>query len=217
MTTPEDAVRRYLNYLVDPSSAVDPESVKAAEVQLAAAADPIEKIRAHAALEKARSGDAGSLQLLFINNARTWAQTEGIPFKSFREVGVPIDVLEAAGLTEGKNRGKTTGGKVRKRAPKVSIQDIVDWMVKQNKPFTTADIQSGVGGSPATVKKAIDQLLAAKKLRNLGVNAEHQNRGRAPFMYTTSFESPTRGGSKASTETKTVRTRTKGEPIAASA
>jgi hypothetical protein len=193
MTTPEEAVRRYLVSLTDPESLLDSDAIAEAEKMYEDSEDPIEKVRAHAALKKARTGDQAGARLGFINNARKWAQEEQIPFDAFRQLGVPHDVLEAAGLVDAK--GKKKGGsnlKVRKRAAKVSISDISEWMLQQDKPFTTSDIASSIGGSPATIKKAIDELTARKQIRNLGVDNDHTARGRAPFVYTTVKEAANR-------------------------
>lgn len=186
-------MRRYLVCLTDPTSLLDPEAIADAEKQVATATDPIEKVRAHAALQRARSGDEVAARFEFINNARTWALKEQIPFDAFRQLGVPSDVLEAAGLVEAKVRKKSgSNGKIRQRAQKVAISDISAWMLRQGKPFTTGEIAMSIGGSPATIKKAIDELTALRKIRNIGVDTNHQARGRAPFLYTVVKEEPTK-------------------------
>lgn len=186
MSSAEESVRRYLVYLNDRDSVIDPDAVAEAEENLANATDPIEKMRAHSALQKARTGDEAGIRLAFITNAKSWALAEDIPFHAFKELGVPVDVLEAAGLLESRGGRKRPGAvvKTRQRAPKVAIPEITTWILRQNKPFTTADIAAGAGGSPATIKKAIEELTRKRKIRNLGVDPDHQNRGRAPFIYT---------------------------------
>lgn len=191
MTTPEDAVRRYLVYLTDPSSLVDEDAVAEAEGTLQAASDPIEKVRAHAALQKARTGDETGARYAFITHAKAWATEEQIPFSAFRELGVPNDVLEAAGLVDARSRRRGAPGvKVRKRAPKVSISELSAWMLQQSKPFTTADVTNQIGGSPATIKKALDELTGKKKLRNLGPASDWTARGRAPYLYSVASAAP---------------------------
>src|SRR5688500_1460559 len=94
----ESAVRRYLVFLKDPSTLVDGAKVRELQARADAAEDPIERLRATAALHKARNPDASGVRDGFVRHAREWAESNGIPVSAFREFGIPADVLRAAGL-----------------------------------------------------------------------------------------------------------------------
>ena len=91
---PEDAVRKYLMYLNDPGSLQDADAVAAATAAVAAATDPIDKLRALAALESAQDVDPQACREAFLLHAKTWADAEGISAKAFLELGVPAADLE---------------------------------------------------------------------------------------------------------------------------
>src|SRR4051794_29155852 len=97
--SPENAVRRYLAWIDDPSSAVHQDAVDAAEAAFASAADPIDRLHAAAAREKARAADVEALAANFVIHAKGYADAEGIPVEAFRALKVPDDVLAAAGFT----------------------------------------------------------------------------------------------------------------------
>jgi hypothetical protein len=175
----------YLQYLADPSKLVDPASVKKLESDVDKAKDPIEKLRALAALERARSVDGAMYEEAFIRSARAWAEAEGIPLGAFRSMGVPEAVLNRAGFESARRRGRTArrGAGRSGRAKSTSAEAIQQWVLSHTGAFTLSDVQEGVGGSPATIKKAIDELISAEKLVNLGPVSEHIGRGRAPYHY----------------------------------
>jgi hypothetical protein len=50
-------------------------------------------------------------------------------------------------------------------------------------PFVLSDVMSGVGGSPATIRKAVDELVEAGQVTRLGPVPDHSGRGRAPVRY----------------------------------
>jgi hypothetical protein len=163
--TREAAVRMYLQYLADPSSLVDADSVRTLEDAVHAATDPVEKLKAIA--------------------AKAWADSEGIPGSAFRSMGVPGDVLTRAGFGGGRRtKSPRKAGTARVgRAKSTNIGAIQAWVLASDGPFTSADVQRSVGGSAATIKKAIDALTDAGEVENLGPVTGHSARGRAPFHY----------------------------------
>ncbi len=176
----------YLQYLADPTKLVDATSVKKLENDADKAKDPIDKLKAIAALERARSVDGSVYEEAFIRNARPWAEAEGIPLAAFRTMGVPDAVLNRAGFSDVRRRGRTPAkrGTTRSgRARSTSAEAIQSWVLATSGPFTLADVQHSIGGSPATIKKAIDELIETGKLQNLGPIADHHGRGRAPYHY----------------------------------
>ena len=129
MTDPvaEDAVRRYLAWVDDPSSLVDAEAVAAAEAALASATDPIDKLHAAAELERVRVGDPSALRAAFVGHARDYAAQADIPVQAFRALGVGDDVLAEAGFALPSSRGRrgpASGSAPRAQGPRVRAPQI---------------------------------------------------------------------------------------------
>ena len=59
-TSPEAAVRRYLSWIDDPRSVIDEEAVARADAAFASASDPIDRLHAAAARERAKSAAGAS-------------------------------------------------------------------------------------------------------------------------------------------------------------
>lgn len=175
----------YLQYLADPSSLVDTDSVRNLEDAVDKATDPVEKLKAITALERASTQDGSEYEAAFVREAKAWADSEGIPGSAFRSMGVPGDVLTRAGFGGGRrSKGPRKAGAPRVgRAKSTNIGAIQAWVLASDGPFTSADVQRGVGGSAATIKKAIDALADAGDVENLGPVTGHSARGRAPFHY----------------------------------
>ncbi|MGI8939265.1 MAG: hypothetical protein ACR2JF_13840 [Iamia sp.] len=186
-TTPEAAVRRYLLWLEDPASLVDEEAVARAEAAVAAAGDPLARLHALADLEHAREADADAVTEDFVSQAKAYSDAESIPVAAFRSAGVPDDVLRKAGFDvgrKGRRSSSRSGGGGRSRAPQVSIEELKAATLRLPKQFTLADVATEAGGgSPQTVRKAVDEMISAGKARNLGPKQDHHGRGRAPTLY----------------------------------
>lgn len=189
---PESAVRRYLAWLDDPSSAVDQDAVARAEAALAAASDPIDRLHAAAARERARAADASSITSAFVRSARGYAEAEGIPVEAFRALGVPDDVLAEAGFAVPASRGRrgpaSSGARRARpsgpRAPQISVATIKGVAEQMPKQFTLAQLaEAAGGGSPVTVRKAVDELIAEGRAAKIGPDANHSGPGRAPTIY----------------------------------
>jgi hypothetical protein len=184
----EVAVRRYLDFLADPSSIVDKARIASLEAELAAAKDTMTKLHTHAALEKARNADGDAVRSLFVKHARAYAATHDLPASAFRSVGVSEIALVEAGFDLGHGRLKTKAGKAalpagRQRAPKVSKASIEAHILSIGGSFTLNDVMSGVGGSIGTVNTVVKELVAAGKVKQLGPDANHSGRGRSPIRY----------------------------------
>lgn len=187
-TSPEDAVRRYLQWLEDPASLVDDDAVARAEAAVASAPDPLARLHALADLEHAHEADADAVTEDFVAHAKGYAEAESIPVAALQASGVPDDVLRRAGFEVGGRRRGSSGGSRRggggTRAPKVSIEELKAATLRLPKQFTLADVASEAGGgSPQTVRKAVDEMIADGKVRNLGPKQDHHGRGRAPTVY----------------------------------
>lgn len=183
----EEAVRIYLQYLADPDKLIDHAAIKKLQAEADRAKDPVDRLRALAALERAKAVDGSYFEEGFVQVARQWAEDESVPVSAFREMGVPEDVLARAGLDGARRRtsrssAKRSGGRAP-RAKATSTEAIQQWVLSTGDTFTLADVQRSVGGSPATIKKAIDELIAEGQVVNMGPVPDHEGRGRAPYHY----------------------------------
>jgi hypothetical protein len=68
----------------------------------------------------------------------------------------------------------------------VPVEDIKAFVLDLKRTFILTDIMSGVGGSQATVRKAIDELIEAGQIEKLGPVPGYSGRGRAPVQYSRS-------------------------------
>jgi len=183
----EDTVRQYLKYLEDPTTLVDQNLVDKLAAKVAKTKDPIDKLRALAELERAKAFDGSALEEAFIRDTRAWADAEGITLGAFREMGVPDEILAQAGFDELRRRSRARRGSAGGRSGRgrsTSAEAVQAWVLSTKEAFTLADIQRELGGSPATIKKAVNELIAGGRLTNLGPMQHHSGRGRSPFQYT---------------------------------
>jgi hypothetical protein len=182
----ELAIRRYLQWLSDPSSIVDSAAIDAAEQTARQTTDVIEKLKALSRAEHLRSGDSASVRTAFLQHARSWGETHEISAASWIRLGVPPEVLREAGITGNRAavRPSTIAGP-RPKASGVTIGAITAHVASLTDPFVLTDIAESVGGSPMTVRKAIDQLVDDGTVRRLGPDPQHSGRGRAPIRYQT--------------------------------
>jgi hypothetical protein len=177
--TPEAAVRLYLMYLEDPSKLVDAATVERLRGEVEKAKDPIDRLRAIAALERAQATDEGTYKYDFIKHAKGWADAEGVPASAFRQLGVPDDVIVAAGLDGRRRRGRARAAAPaapRTRRPAVRAEQLEEGILGLEGPFTTKDVMDRVGGSPLTVRSAIERLEAQGRVERAGERAGMRGR-----------------------------------------
>lgn len=172
----ESAVRRYMAFLADPDSARDGDAIAAAEADLAKAKDPIDALRAEAALERARTADGSELRAAFVRHARSWAQREGISAAAFRNQNVPEEDLVAAGIVDA---GK--GRRSRGRAPRLDVDEVAGKLPKGT--FTLRDFAEAIDREPGTARRYVQQLVDRGTVTDLGDDPNHDGRGRAPRLY----------------------------------
>lgn len=198
---PETAVRRYLQFVEDPSTARDEALLGRLRHQLASATDPIEKLKLIAQIEQAEQADGEAIRTAFVRHARAWADEHGVTVSAFRQLGVSDIALAEAGFDLGFARRSAPrparAGSPRTGSPGVgrgpagpsgsrtrgSADDIRSWMLAHESGFTLAQAMAGAGGSLGTVKKVVDDLVAVGQIRNLGADPDHRGRGRAPHRY----------------------------------
>jgi hypothetical protein len=186
----EGAVRLYLLYLEDPSKLRDESEIQRKTQAVLDAEDPIDKLKALADLERVAKVDEEPLRKGFVEHAKAWAEPQGIPVTAFRELQVPDEVLREAGFdvpaTSPRRRrggGAPASNDGRQRAKAVPVEDIKSYVLQQTGTFVLTDVMNGVGGSPATVRKAVDDLVESGQVERLGPVPDYQGRGRAPIQY----------------------------------
>jgi len=183
--TAEAAIRSYLLFLEDPAKIIDHEFIEPLQHKAEAATDPIDRLIAYAELERALGSVDSTYRLDFILHAKSWATAHNVGPTAFRRLGVKDEVLRSAGLLPDDPR---RGRKVRTaEAPSgrssVSVETIKSHVRSLHGRFTLGDIQSSVGGSPMTVRKGVQELIAAGEVTRLGPMPDWSGRGRAPIVF----------------------------------
>jgi len=181
-TKPEDAVRNYMLYLDDPRQLIDADEVEKATKDVAGAIDPIDKLKAFAALDAATNMDEAPLREGFVAHAKAWSEEAGVPWKAFTDLKVPPEVLRAAGFDITVSRPKL-GGAARLRAKAVPVEAVKAHVLTLTKPFQLAEVIEAIGSSQATVRGALDELVASGQVEKLGPTPDYTGRGRAPHLY----------------------------------
>lgn len=186
---PEGAVRLYLLFLEDPNKLRDETEIQKKTQAVLDAKDPIEKLKALSELERVAKVHEAPLRDAFVEHAKAWAEAAGIPVSAFRELQVPDEVLREAGFDvpvsarRGRRGRAASDGATRQRAKAVPVDEIKGHVLDLKGTFVLADIQSAIGGSPATVRKAVDELVEAGQVERLGPVPDYAGRGRAPIQY----------------------------------
>lgn len=184
---PEDAVRRYLQFLADPDSAVDMTAIARLEAEVAAATDVIDRLVALSRLRQARTVDETTLRDAFVHHARAFAAERGVDVTAFLAMGVQPQTLRDAGFTVGgaastpdrPRRPRTQ----RSRKPSVQASRISEGLAGRTGEFTLGDVLRDFGGTPQTVRKAVDALVESGRAERLGPDPAHRGPGRAPVRF----------------------------------
>jgi hypothetical protein len=145
--------------------------------------DPLAKLAAIKA-ERERVADIVVTDVAeegFIKYGKVWAKIHGYGREDFAALGVSRRVLDAVfgGGSVPRARAATT------RAPRVSTKDLA--AAVESKPagswLTVSAIMREVGGSPATVRKVLDELSAAGTLTDPIDDPKHLGKGRAAKVW----------------------------------
>jgi hypothetical protein len=56
------------------------------------------------------------------------------------------------------------------------------YVLEQKGTFLLAEVMGDAGGSPATIRKAVDELVGAGQVERLGPVPDYSGRGRAPIQ-----------------------------------
>jgi hypothetical protein len=184
----ETAVRNYLLFLEDPSKLVDQDEVARLEKVARSTADPLERLQAINRLQQLREGDGDSYRQAFCAHAKTWAEANDIRPASFLELGVDEGTLRAAGFPL-RSLGTPRTSSRRTRQPsgrgQVRVEQVKEAVGRQTREFTLADVAAASGGSPMTIRKAVEELVAAGAVERLGPTPNWSQPGRAPIQFRT--------------------------------
>ena len=177
----EDAVRRYLLFLDDPlSTAGRPGDPVDAGRARRGPSDPACRALV---LERASSIDEAPLRQAFVEHAKAWADAEQVsvtPCPAARRRSARGRVRRPRHRPSSSNRSTPVtagGGRAGSLAAAHTIQQFV---LQQQGTFVLAGHLNGAGGSPATVRKAVEELVDTGQVERLsGLVADHGGRGRA--------------------------------------
>lgn len=177
-TDPDDAVRAYLRWRLDPDS-VRPDTT-AIDARIAEEDDPLERVKLRS--ERHRLADLGpALEADFVTHVRGWAEAHGVTADALLEEGVDRRVLAEAGMLTGTprvpRRAPTT------RTPRTRREDIAAFVrgLRQGTDLTAASVSNDAGGSPATVRKVLDELVEEGVIVEEG--KDHSGPGRPRTLY----------------------------------
>lgn len=177
-STPEDAVRTYLRWRQDPAS-VQPDTGDL-DARIEAEQDPVERVKLRS--ERSRMADLGpTLEADFVTHVRAWADEHDVTADALLEEGVERRLLAQAGMLTGAPR--TPRGAPRSRSSRVRREDIAAHVrgLRQGTTVTTSTIANDAGGSPATVRKVLDELLDEGVVVEDG--KDHSGPGRPRTLY----------------------------------
>jgi hypothetical protein len=185
----EGAVRLYLSYLADPEGLRDADAVARAEQALADAVDPIDKLKAMAALRKAEEVDGTAFEIGFTRHAKDWAEREGIVVGDFLALGVPPEMLAAAGFADAGRTKPTSarrGGPSRQRPPRSRLDyeaDVLPAVAAMRGDWRLSDLADVLQRDPQATRNALRRLLDDKKVEEIGLDTSSKRRGRTPKLY----------------------------------
>lgn len=187
-TNPEAAVRLYLTYLSDPSALVDQAELDRVRAAYDAEGDVIAKLRLAAELDRLQAPDPAAVVKRFVANAKVFADQEGIPAAAFLELGVPADVLTEAGFDVPTRRRPAVPKAPRASratgAPRVTSEQVRAAALAMPRHFTLNDVATKAGGgSPATIRKVVDELVESGRVAKLGPVPGWSGPGRPPTQY----------------------------------
>jgi len=181
-TPAEDAVRKYLAAVADPSSLRDESALESLRAKIAESTDQVERLKLRQQLSNAEAPALDQYENAFVTHAKAWADENGIGVKAFAAEGVDASVLRRAGFAvAGGGRGRGA-----RRGPRPGSKRTTTAEVKGAMPrggFTVKVLQDLSGASPAVVRKAITEEIDAGRLEAKGTDPDHRGPGRQPTLY----------------------------------
>lgn len=165
----EEAVRKYCIFVDNPRKLVDREGMRAARQAARATKDPLAKLKAFSAHERAAQPDEDALRKGFVANAKQWADMNGITVGAFQDLKVPDDVLRDAGFSVAPRKAQQPA--VPRRT--VARQTIVDYVMKEAPDeFTAAMVMKAVGSANSTTHQVLAALVREGVIEKVGVRVD---------------------------------------------
>ena len=164
----EQAVRDYLEALIDPNKAVKWDLVEELEDKIAASDDAMERVLLRGELRRALEPDYADLEEDFVGFAAAWAEANGVNGDDFLQEGVPLAILQRAGIHATPEMVAALGDvvveedvvPVGEEAPAEDTTALSERVVAAmgSEPFTVSDLVERTQASRTTVRRVIDQL-----------------------------------------------------------
>lgn len=172
-------------YLEDPSKLIDHAEIARLEAAVEEATDPLVKLQAINRLHQVRAGDPDGYRQAFCAQAKAWAVANDIRPEAFLELGVDVATLRSAGLVIRGPQSRPAARRARSGTSRgqVRVEDVKAAARQQNGNFTLAELVAASGASPMTIRKAVDELVAAGEVDRLGPTPNWSNPGRAPILF----------------------------------
>ena len=145
--------------------------------------DPLAKLAAIKAEREriANMGVGDAAEEGFVKYGKVWSKIHDYDREDFAALGVSKRVLDAVFGGAQRAKAKATSN----RAPRVSTKDLADKIT--SKPagawLTVAGVMREVGGSPATVRKVLDELAEDGTLTEPIDDPKHAGKGRAAKVW----------------------------------
>ncbi|HYI60899.1 MAG TPA: hypothetical protein VEW93_03735 [Acidimicrobiales bacterium] len=156
-----------------------------------AEADSLNKLKLLAELEREEPGrvpDFSGERVVFVAEAKGWADSEGVPATAFQALGVPDDVLKEAGfeLPAG-GRASSGAGRTRRssgtRAPRLPLEDVLAVAQALPADWKLADLAEKLERDITTTRNYVRKLTDEGSVVEVGDDPEHDGRGRAAKVY----------------------------------
>jgi hypothetical protein len=183
---PEDHVRLYLQYLSDPDSLRDETAIAKARAAVDRAKDPITKVKAITALERAEAVDPDVYRDAFLTNVKAWLESDGVSVSALQQVGVPDEDLIEAGLLAAqparRRRGRAATAPTRTRAARLGLDEVARHLPKRE--FRLTELAEAIEREPATTRNYLNKLLEQGIVAEVGDDPNHSGKGKAPKLYT---------------------------------
>lgn len=174
-----EAVKKYLLAINNPGALQDEARLNELQEAIANTDDVLERVKLKAEAKRLSEVSAEDYEQGFIENAKAWAEQNDVPASVLADEGVDSDVLKRAGFDVA---GKTKSTRRRSTGKRVSKDDVKDAIKTFADPFTVDQAKEVSGASPATVRKALSEMVDAGQVKEAG-EIETDSQGRNPTAY----------------------------------
>lgn len=181
--TAERIIRRYMLALRDPMSLLDTDEIAGLEKRLDGLTDPIDRVMVRQRILEESTPDFGTAEADFVSVAARWAADQDISVEAFIAEAVPRATLKKAGFAINKGNAKQRSSTTRLKPKRARVgRDEIRQRVPSS-AFTVSALVDLTGGSPATVRDVVVDLVDRGELVAQGPASDHRGPGRAPMVY----------------------------------